>query len=431
MTASGRRASAVFIVCDRIESYLGYVRTRRPDLFGAEVRGASAAALSEDEVAKAASVDVAGARAWIAQADPLVVDLRSPFAYAALHIAGSVNIVDELFEELVRTAFRSAGAGRCCWPVRSASGRRGTRRCGPARPSGRSQPRRRDRRLAGRRRRTGQGVRADGSVPGSPAAVARGVAGPFPIVTAHPALAYLDSAATSQKPDAVLDAVRTYLIGSNANAGRGTYPWANATTAMVERVRGRVKAFLGDPAPERSRVDFTSGTSEGLRAVALDWLPGVLADGDEIVVPFGDHQANTLPWLEARDLLARRGVRVAVREMPYQEGSRDYDTAELARQVTPRTRFVAATHVHHVYGGDMNVRRVRRAVGPDAVICLDAAQSVGHVPVRLGELDVDFVVFSGHKALALPGTGAVWSRGLRGPALAPGGWAGTLNTWAS
>lgn len=157
----------------------------------------------------------------------------------------------------------------------------------------------------------------------------------FPIVTAHPALAYLDSAATSQKPDAVLDAVRTYLTGSNANAGRGTYPWANATTAMVERVRGRVKAFLGDPAPERSRVDFTSGTSEGLRAVALDWLPGVLADGDEIVVPFGDHQANTLPWLEARDLLARRGVRVAVREMPYQEGSRDYDTAELARQVTP------------------------------------------------------------------------------------------------
>lgn len=76
----------------------------------------------------------------------------------------------------------------------------------------------------------------------------------------------------------------------------------------------------------------------------------------------------------------------------------------------------------------MNVRRVRRAVGPDAVICLDAAQSVGHVPVRLGELDVDFVVFSGHKALALPGTGAVWSRGLRGPALAPGGWAGTPNT---
>ncbi|MGQ4513365.1 aminotransferase class V-fold PLP-dependent enzyme [Streptomyces sp. DW26H14] len=250
----------------------------------------------------------------------------------------------------------------------------------------------------------------------------------FPIITEHPSLAYLDSAATSQKPRAVLDAAQRYLTESNANAGRGTYPWANATTAMVERVRGRVKAFLGDPAPERSRVDFTSGTSEGLRAVALDWLPGLLADGDEIVVPFGDHQANALPWLEAREVLARRGVRIAVREMPYQEGSRDYDTAELARQVTARTRFVATTHVHHVYGGDMNVHRVRQAVGPDAVICLDAAQSVGHVPVDLAALDVDFVAFSGHKALALPGTGAVWSRGLRGPAFEPGGWAGTPNT---
>jgi cysteine desulfurase/selenocysteine lyase len=250
----------------------------------------------------------------------------------------------------------------------------------------------------------------------------------FPILTGHPDLVYLDSAATSQKPLAVLDAVQSYLTRSNANAGRGTYPWANATTAMVERVRGRVKAFLGDPAPERSRVDFTSGTSEGLRAVALDWLPGLLEDGDEIVVPFGDHEANAVPWLEATDLLARRGVRVTVREMPYQAGSHDYDTAELARRVTPHTRFVAATHVHHVYGGDMNVHRIRQVVGPDAVICLDAAQSVGHVPVDLSALDVDFLVFSGHKALALPGTGAVWSRGLRGPAFRPGGWAGTPNT---
>jgi cysteine desulfurase / selenocysteine lyase len=250
----------------------------------------------------------------------------------------------------------------------------------------------------------------------------------FPIIADHPDLAYLDSAATSQKPRAVLDAVQGYLTRSNANAGRATYPWANATTAMMERVRGRVKAFLGDPAPERSRVDFTSGTSEGLRAVALDWLPGLLADGDEIVVPCGDHQANALPWLEARDMLARRGVRVTLREMPYQEGSRDYDAAELAAGASPRTRFVAATHVHHVYGGDMNVHRIRRAVGPDAVICLDAAQSVGHVPIDLATLDVDFVVFSGHKALALPGTGAVWSRGLRGPAFVPGGWAGTPNT---
>ena len=125
----------------------------------------------------------------------------------------------------------------------------------------------------------------------------------------------------AEAADAVLDAVQSYLTRSNANAGRGTYPWANATTAMVERVRGRVKAFLGDPAPERSRVDFTSGTSEGLRAVALDWLPGCLRTATRSSSRSATTRPTPLPWLEARDLLARRGVRVAVREMPYQEGS--------------------------------------------------------------------------------------------------------------
>ncbi|MCC2277755.1 aminotransferase class V-fold PLP-dependent enzyme [Streptomyces sp. ET3-23] len=260
------------------------------------------------------------------------------------------------------------------------------------------------------------------------AAWQRSLRAQFPIVVAHPELAYLDSAATSQKPQAVLDAVQHYLTTSNANAGRGTYPWANATTALVERTRARVKEFLGDPAPDCSAVHFTAGTTDGLRTVARDWLPAHLADGDEIVVPFADHEANLTPWLEARDLLARQGVRIRVRELPYQAGSGDYDPAALAAVVGPRTRFVAATHVHHVYGGDMNVHRIRQAVGPDVPICLDAAQSIGHLPVSVAELDVDFVVFSAHKALALPGTGVVWSRGRRGPRFAPGGWDGTPNT---
>ncbi|MEU1850826.1 aminotransferase class V-fold PLP-dependent enzyme [Streptomyces sp. NPDC019990] len=250
----------------------------------------------------------------------------------------------------------------------------------------------------------------------------------FPIVTGHPELAYLDSAATAQKPQAVLDAVQRYLTSSNANSARGTYTWANRTTELVERTRERVARFLGDPRAEHSAVHFTSGATEGLRTIARDWLPGFLRDGDEIVVPAADHQANIAPWLEAQRLLAREGVHVRVVPMPYQSGSGDYDHRVLAERAGPRTRFVAATHVHHVYGGDMNVHRIREAVGPDAVICLDAAQSVGHLPVSVAELDVDFVVFSGHKALALPGTGAVWARQERGAAFVPGGWAGTPNT---
>ncbi|MDH6117740.1 aminotransferase class V-fold PLP-dependent enzyme [Kitasatospora sp. GAS204B] len=250
----------------------------------------------------------------------------------------------------------------------------------------------------------------------------------FPIVVGNPEQAYLDSAATSQKPQAVLDAVHSYLTTANANAGRGTYRWANDTTALVERTRQRVARFLGDPDPQRSGVHFVSGATEGLRAVARDWLPGYLHDGDEIIVPFADHQANALPWLEAQESLARQGVRIAVRELPYESASHDYDQAALAELVTERTAFVAATHVHHVYGGNMNVHRIRAAVGPSVPICLDAAQSVGHLPVDAGALDVDFVIFSGHKAMALPGTGALWARNLRGPEFRPGGWSGTPNT---
>ncbi|MEU4421751.1 aminotransferase class V-fold PLP-dependent enzyme [Actinoplanes sp. NPDC024001] len=249
----------------------------------------------------------------------------------------------------------------------------------------------------------------------------------FPIIAANPGLAYLDSAATAQKPQAVLDAVQTYLTTGNANAGRGTYPWANRTTALIEHARDRLRAFLGDPEPDRSGVHFVSGTTEGLRAIARDWLAGVLRDGDEIIVPFADHAANTEPWQEAVRLLAGRGVRVHIRSMPY-DPAHDYDNARLAAMITERTRFIATTHVHHVYGGDMNVSRIRAVAGPDVVICLDAAQGVGHLPLSVAELDVDFVVFSGHKAMALPGTGAVWARNRRGPRFEPAGWSGTPNT---
>ncbi len=249
----------------------------------------------------------------------------------------------------------------------------------------------------------------------------------FPIITANPHQAYLDSAATAQKPQPVLDAVIQYLTIDNANAGRGTYTWANQTTTRIEQARERLCRFLDDPHPGDSTVHFVSGATEGLRAIARDWLTSYLEDGDEIIVPYADHSANAQPWLEAVGLLERQGVRITVRPMPY-DSAHDYDTARLTAMITERTRFVAATHVHHVYGGDMNIARLRAAAGPDVVLCLDAAQSVGHLPVSVTELEVDFVVFSGHKAMALPGSGAVWAGNRRGPRFVPGGWDGTPNT---
>ena len=253
-----------------------------------------------------------------------------------------------------------------------------------------------------------------------------GVRAQFPLIMSNPQVAYLDSAATSQKPQPVLDAVLGYLTGENANAARGTYPWANRTTARIEQTRDRLRAFLGDPGTGSS-VHFTGGTTDGLRTIARDWLAPALRDGDEIVVPFADHSANIVPWLEAVDLVRRQGVRVEVRAMPY-DAAYDYDDAALRRLIGPRTRLIAATHVHHVYGNDMNVHRLRAAAGPDVAICLDAAQSFGHLPLSVADLDVDFVVFSGHKAMALPGSGAIWAANRRGPAFVPGGWAGSPNT---
>jgi cysteine desulfurase/selenocysteine lyase len=249
----------------------------------------------------------------------------------------------------------------------------------------------------------------------------------FPLITAHPEVAYLDSAATSQKPQAVLDAVLDYLTTGNANAARGTYPWANRTTTRIEQARDRVRRFLDDPAPDRSGVHFVSGTTEGLRAIARDWLGPQLRDGDEIIVPFADHAANNAPWLEVAELLGRQGISIGVRAMPY-DVALDYDAARLKEMINERTRLIAATHVHHVYGNDMNVHRLREAAGPDIAICLDAAQGVGHLPLSTAATDVDFVVFSGHKTMALPGIGAIWARNQRGPAYAPAGWRGSPNT---
>jgi cysteine desulfurase/selenocysteine lyase len=249
----------------------------------------------------------------------------------------------------------------------------------------------------------------------------------FPIITGNPDVAYLDSAATSQKPQAVLDAVTTYLTTGNANAARGSYPWANRTTARIEQARGRLRRFLDDPDPQRSGVHFLSGTTEGLRAVARDWLAPQLRDGDEIIVPFADHAANNEPWREAAELVRHQGITIHVRPMPY-DGAFDYDTGRLADMLNERTRLIAATHVHHVYGNDMNVHRLRAVAGPGIPICLDAAQGVGHLPLSTTRTDVDFVVFSGHKAMALPGIGAIWARNQRGPAYTPAGWSGSPNT---
>jgi cysteine desulfurase/selenocysteine lyase len=157
----------------------------------------------------------------------------------------------------------------------------------------------------------------------------RGLRAQFPMITANPDVAYLDSAATSQKPQAVLDAVITYLAGGNSGAARGAHPWADRTTARVDQARDRLRRFLGDPRPEQSTVQFVSGAAEGLRAVARDWLLPQLRDGDEILVALADHDTDSTAWLEAAALAG-----IAVRPIPC-DAAHDHDHRRLT--VGPRT----------------------------------------------------------------------------------------------
>ena len=198
---------------------------------------------------------------------------------------------------------------------------------------------------------------------------------------AHPDLAYLDSAATAQKPQAVLDAVQHYLTTCNANAGRGTYPWANRTTALVERGpragQGRSSATRE---PERSARALHQRHDRGAadRRAATGCAP-YLRDGDEIVVPFADHQANIAAVAGGRRACWRgRACGSRVMPMPYQAAPRDYDHRALAdagrpadpvRRRHPRAPRLRRRHERAPASG--------RPWAPTRSICLDAAQSVG------------------------------------------------------
>lgn len=252
-----------------------------------------------------------------------------------------------------------------------------------------------------------------------------GVRNQFRILRDNPRVAYLDSAATTQKPDVVVTAVLDQLTSQHANTGRGIYPWANATTIGVENAKVTIKRFLGDRSND-SNVVLTSGTTEALELIASQYLSDQLVDGDQIMYPAMDHRANEIPWSNLVKRLGAAGTDVIATPLPYTPGG-DYDYDAIAELATPRLRFVAMTHVHHVYGTDMDVAAMRRAVGPNVLLSLDCAQSLGHMPVEVDELDVDFIAFSGHKVFGPTGTGALWSRNSRSAPFDDARWSGTPN----
>ncbi|MFC4372691.1 aminotransferase class V-fold PLP-dependent enzyme [Nocardia halotolerans] len=228
----------------------------------------------------------------------------------------------------------------------------------------------------------------------------------FPAL-ADPGVVYLDSAATTQKPDTVIAAVTGYLSEHTANAGRGSYGWSTTLAARIAAIRTRAAGFLGARHPDE--IVFTGGATAALGAIAHSWGLAVLDDGDEILYNPADHAANVLPWLHLRDTLARFGRRIVLR--PYgstRTGEADVD--DILAQVGPRTRLITTSHLHHVYGGLSTLEELRGRIDPAIALCFDCAQSGGHLPVDVTALDADFAVFAGHKMFGAPGTGLLYCR---------------------
>ena len=225
----------------------------------------------------------------------------------------------------------------------------------------------------------------------------------FPLLASHPDIAFLDSAATAQRPACVLDAQRHFYETMNANPLRGLYGLSVEATAAVGHARELAARLIAAPDPRD--VVFTRNTSESLNLVAKSFSPLVLGPGDEVAITIMEHHSNLIPWQEACRAAGARLVYL------YPEKDGTLTDAEIAKKVGPHTRIVAAAHVSNVMGCELPVRRLAdaaHAVG--AVMVVDAAQSVPHLPVSVDELGADFLAFSGHKALGPMGVGVLWGR---------------------
>jgi len=232
------------------------------------------------------------------------------------------------------------------------------------------------------------------------------VRGDFPIldrhVNGHP-LAYLDNAATSQKPRVVLDAIRVYYEHNNANVHRALHTLGEEATAAFEEARGKVQRLLN--ARARSEIVFTRGTTEAINLVASSWADSALSESDVVLCTEMEHHSNLVPWQLA---CARRGCRLSF--LPVEDdGSLDLERA--AAGWDPRTRLVAVTHVSNVLGTINDVKALARiAHDRGALILVDGAQAVPHMRIDVQDLDCDFYCFSGHKTYGPMGIGALYGK---------------------
>ncbi|MBL0579958.1 cysteine desulfurase [Aeromonas caviae] len=221
-------------------------------------------------------------------------------------------------------------------------------------------------------------------------------------VNGHP-LVYLDNAATTQKPQAVLDAINHYYRADNANVHRAAHALSDRATRAFEDARETVARFIN--APRSHEVIWTRGTTEAINLVAQSWGMSELRAGDEIVLSTLEHHANIVPW----QLVAQRTGAV-IRVIPLDERG-DLDIAAYLALLGPRTRLVSVAHVSNALGTVNPVKEMvaaAKAVG--ALSLIDGAQAVAHFEVDVQAIGCDFYAFSGHKLYGPTGIGVLWGR---------------------
>jgi cysteine desulfurase/selenocysteine lyase len=217
------------------------------------------------------------------------------------------------------------------------------------------------------------------------------------------ALVYLDNAATTQKPRRVIDRISQFYLEENANSHRAVHFLSERATRAFEEARVKIARFIN--APDTHEVIFTRGTTESINLVASSWGRANLNEGDEIILTAVEHHSNIVPW----QLIAeQRGAIIKVVPV-FDNGELDLEAYE--NLFTERTKMVAVVHLSNTLGTINPVREmIVTAHNHGALVLLDAAQSVPHIPIDVQELGADFIAFSGHKIYAPTGIGVLWAK---------------------
>jgi cysteine desulfurase/selenocysteine lyase len=216
-------------------------------------------------------------------------------------------------------------------------------------------------------------------------------------------LVYLDSGASAQKPNCVIDAINTAYAFEYANVHRGLHYLSSVATEKYEGVRATVAKFLG--ARDENTIVLNSGTTEGINMVAYAWAMNTMSDGDEIILSVMEHHANIVPWHFLRE---RMGVKLVWVDV---DANGDLDPQKVLDAITPRTKLIAMTHLSNVLGTVVDVKTICHGARERGVATLiDGSQAAVHMPVNVEDIGCDFYPITGHKLYGPSGSGAIYVR---------------------